>query len=94
MKKAPSGLPATKPISRVRGYPDRLLGTFDCYTEHPYLVRRRADQGLILRMPPGKKVVKPSWESMSSTIMTPPAGIADAACSISNSVFLVVCKLS
>ena len=40
------------------------------------------------------KVVKPACESMSSTSMTPPFGMAEAACSISNNVFSAVCRLS
>ena len=36
----------------------------------------------------------PSCPAMSSTSMTPPGGIAEAVCSISNSVFLAVCRLS
>src|SRR5262245_48828363 len=40
------------------------------------------------------KLAKPACIEMSSTSMTPPGDILDAACSISNTVFLVVCRLS
>ena len=77
------------PVCRCR----LKLGGFDSDAEHPVSV----PDGQMMVWYPGcrsAKIVKPMFESMSSTSITPPIGMAEAACSISNTVFSAVCRLS